>query len=845
MTPLPARGEGLEPGTTLGGRYRIVTRLGRGGMGDVFRADDLTLGVSVALKLLPVSLAADPVRLERFRAEVRLARQVSHANVCRVFDIGESDGRIFLTMEYVDGEDLGSLLRRIGRLPQDKAVQIARQLCFGLSAAHEQGIIHQDLKPANVMVDGRGNARIMDFGIAGAAADLARHTGPHAGTPGYMAPEQATGGALTKQADLYSLGLVLYELFTGAPAQHEPGHERSGRTTTEPARPSTHVPDLDPAVERVILRCLEADPAQRPASAMAVAAALPGGDPLAAALAAGETPSPELVAASGGRAGLSPRARWTRVGVVVGLLALVVVATSSWSLVSRVKPEKSPVVLEDRVREIVRAVGYGDYPAADSARGLSMRTAFVGRVNRDKAVADKAARMRARPGAYEFWYRQSPRAIEPESNEGVVGMMTPYPARAGEIIVRTDSGGRLETFAAVPSRRREPGTEPPWTPDDALVARLFDLAGLDRARFVEAAPTVRAFVPVDGVRAWAGTLAEAEDLPIAVHVGWTDGRVNLFSVLYPWAMPGPEAMPTAAPPRPWLDTVSDIVIVLLMAGTTFLAYRNLRAGRGDRTTAFRLGLVVLGLMAAALAPRQHAMPEMRALLFDGRRASMAVYLAALCWMFYVALEPHVRRAYPHALVSWTRLVRGSATDPLVGRQVLVGLVIGSISVAATAMYVHTLRAALDMDGPVLSYGRTGMYLGGAADIVAGTSGAIVSALMFGAGSLLAVVGGQLAFKRRWAGYVLLALVLAGMSGQGLVSNPTESLPTLVIAMIPMLAIRPGGLLGLVVTHATISLGLMLPVGLDWGHWFTAPVLIPAGVLGAALALAARAAGRPG
>src|SRR5262245_53599367 len=158
-------------------------------MGDVYRADDLRLGQAVALKFLPGLVAGDPAALARFHGEVRLARQVSHPNVCRVYDIGEAEGRTFLSMEFVDGEDLASLLRRIGRLPGDKAVEIARQLCAGLAAAHDAGILHRDLKPANVMLDGRGRARITDFGLAAIAGEVLG-ADARAGTPEYMSPEQ-------------------------------------------------------------------------------------------------------------------------------------------------------------------------------------------------------------------------------------------------------------------------------------------------------------------------------------------------------------------------------------------------------------------------------------------------------------------------------------------------------------------------------------------------------------------------------------------------------------------------------------------------------------------------------
>src|SRR5437870_4258627 len=164
MPPAGSRGhERFLPGTVLGKRYRIVALAGRGGMGEVYRADDLKIGQPVALKFLSADLERDPERLERLLGEVRIARRVSHPNVCRVYDVVEFEGHHFITMEYVDGEDLAALLRRIGRLPQEKALDLARQIGSGLAAAHLQGIVHRDLKPANIMLDGRGQARVADF----------------------------------------------------------------------------------------------------------------------------------------------------------------------------------------------------------------------------------------------------------------------------------------------------------------------------------------------------------------------------------------------------------------------------------------------------------------------------------------------------------------------------------------------------------------------------------------------------------------------------------------------------------------------------------------------------------
>jgi len=191
------------PGTILADRYRIVGLLGKGGMGEVYRADDLKLAQPVALKFLPDHLLSDSGALARFHREVRVARQVSHKNVCRVYDIGEIDGRHFLSMEFIKGEELSSLLRRIGRLPEDKALQLARQICAGLAAAHDVGFLHRDLKPANIMIDGEGNARILHFGLGGLTDEFAEEE-IRAGTPAYMSPEQIEGREQTVQRHLFT-----------------------------------------------------------------------------------------------------------------------------------------------------------------------------------------------------------------------------------------------------------------------------------------------------------------------------------------------------------------------------------------------------------------------------------------------------------------------------------------------------------------------------------------------------------------------------------------------------------------------------------------------------------------
>src|SRR5262249_40223257 len=275
---------GFTPGAILADRYRIIGLLGRGGMGEVYRADDLKLGQPVALKFLPRELSADAVRRERFFAEVRITRQLAHPNICRVYDIAEVNGQHFLSMEFIDGEDLASLLKRIGYLPNEKALDIARQLIAGLAAAHERGVLHRDLKPANIMIDGHGRVRITDFGLAIAATDDASHVGDVSGTPAYMAPEQLTGKGASVRSDIYALGLVLYEILSGRKAFKAStiAELREEKEQSTPTAPSEFRAGIDPIVERLVMRCLERDPRQRPASVARLAAALRGGEPPAA-----------------------------------------------------------------------------------------------------------------------------------------------------------------------------------------------------------------------------------------------------------------------------------------------------------------------------------------------------------------------------------------------------------------------------------------------------------------------------------------------------------------------------------------------------------------------------------
>ena len=395
-----------------------------------------------------------------FRNEVRTARRVSHPNVCRVYDVGEVDGQTFFTMEYVDGEDLASLLRRIGRLPQDKALDIARQLCAGLAAAHAKGVLHRDMKPANIMLDGRGQVVITDFGLAGVAEQIPG-TELRSGTPAYMAPEQLEGKEVSVRSDIYALGLVLYEVFTGKRAfTDKPATSLRNREERTPSRPSSVVKDLDPAIERVILRCLETEPVARPANVHNVAAALPGGDPLAAALAAGETPSPQMVAAAGEAAGLGPRVAVICLAAALVGLAIAVYLTIRSSALDRLGLEMSPEVLTQKAREMVGKLGYERHPV-DSFFGLYNNGDLEDSIEKnDKPRPDWSRVLSERPSLMQYWYRQSPRYMVARDfydlllTPGIIQSYDPPEVMSGMVHVELDPQGRLIYLLAIPPEIR-------------------------------------------------------------------------------------------------------------------------------------------------------------------------------------------------------------------------------------------------------------------------------------------------------------------------------------------------------------------------------------------------------
>jgi Protein kinase domain len=654
--------------------------LGRGAMGEVYKADDLKLGQPVAIKFLPAELGLQSSSLARFHREARIARQVSHPYVCRVYDVGEVDGLHFLTMEFIDGEDLASLLRRIGRLAPDKAVEIARQVCAGLAAAHDAGVVHRDLKPANLMIDSRGRARLTDFGIAALAREVAG-ADRLAGTPAYMAPEQLRGADSTTRSDIYSLGLVLYEIFTGKRLIDATSiAEALLHHANAVMEPPFSMPGLDPAVERAILRCLEKDPERRPASPVLVAAALPGGDPLQSALSAGETPSPEMVAAAGAQETVRPA-----IGVALFVVIGAMLMAGAWlrtqvNIAARVDFENPPEVLAHKARELLAALGYPER-AADTAYGFTYNNSFIEFNARNGDPATRRRRLESgRQEALLFWYRESPAAMavvvrdvlgRPPRVEPVTADNPPL-VTAGMKLLVLDLAGRLVSFRAVSPEFGPVDVEAKQTGSD----RIFAAAGLDAHDFVAAPPTWTPPVATDARAAWVGSYREYPSLPVRIEAASLRGVLTAFETIGPWQSRADVGTVERSRSLRTGAAVALLVSVLILVGGA-LGWANVRSGRGDRRGAWRIALLLFGLRLASWGLNTDHVLGSAELTLLRLGLSEAVFDAVSAYVVYLALEPFIRRRWPQVLVGWNRLLAGGFPDPLVGYETLAGFAVAT------------------------------------------------------------------------------------------------------------------------------------------------------------------------
>jgi serine/threonine-protein kinase len=802
-------------GVLVTGRYRIIGLLGKGGMGEVYRANDLTLDQPVALKFLPEAMARDAGMLARFHNEVRIARQVSHPNVCRVYDLGEVNGQPYLSMEYIDGEDLGSLLRRIGRLPADRAIEFARRICAGLAAAHDKGVLHRDLKPSNIMIDSQGRVFITDFGLAAVTGEL-REAQAREGTPAYMSPEQLAGTEVTARSDIYSLGLVLYEMFAGK-RPFEAGTLAEMirlQQQSTPASLTSVAKDVDPAVERVIQRCLAADPRQRPATALAVAAALPGGDPLAAALAAGETPSPDLVAAAGQEVSIRPVIGLVCMAATIAGLVAVMLIGPRVQLISKVAMEHPPEVLAEKSRDLARALGYTAKPMG-TAHGFAYDHDYLQYVERtDKSPTRWEHRLgNMQPPPIAFWYRESPRPLEPEAfGGGTVDAGDPPPIISGMVSVTLDPQGRLIEFDAVPPQVDKASGESPL-PD---WKGLFDAAGLDMSRFSGATPQWTPLGICDARAAWTGILSSGPPNPVRVEAAAWRGKPIYFRIVGPWTRP--ERMQTfmLTASLKAVGIAALAISGLLLVAAALLARHNIRRERGDRRGALRLaGFTACVFMLIWVFGGSHVAGFGELLLFVGA-LSLALLLAAAVWMLYMAIEPIARRRWPHSMIGWNRLLAGGVRDPLVGRDVLVGLTFGTA--AALVAKLHQLV--------LLGFGSTPSVTVELQSLL-GVKGTVAAFLTLIPNCVvLALIWFVLIFilramlRRDWLGAGAFVSIYMALNAIGTPATPAVAalFAGVETALLVFVMLR-FGLVALIASSFVYELMLLFPITADFSVWY--------------------------
>jgi serine/threonine-protein kinase len=754
--------------------------------------------------------------LERFKNEVRIARRVSHPNVCRVYDVGDVEGHNFFTMEYVDGEDLASLLRRIGRLPEDKALDIARQLCAGLAAAHTKGVLHRDLKPANIMLDGRGQAVITDFGLAG-VADQIQGAEVRSGTPAYMAPEQLAGKEVSTRSDIYSLGLVLYEIFTGKRAFAEKSSDKTRTgSNREVSRPSTVVKDLNPVIERVILRCLETEPSARPATVLSVAAALPGGDPLAAALAAGETPSPQMVAASGETAGLRPRIAVVCLAALLVALGLSTFMGIHYGGLEKMRLELTPEVLAQKAREIIVRLGYPDRPA-DSASGMQYDSDFQDSVEKNnKPKPDWNAVLAARPSILQFWYRQSPDDMYAEGfrdqllTPGIITESDPSQTLSGMVNVELDTQGRLTFFQAIPPQKDSSS----GTPGAADWNVLFAAAGLDPAQFQKTAPAWNSLASSDERAAWTG-LWPGTTRPLRIEAAAYHGKPVFFSLIGNWVKPDRMKSTDDSAQKQMGQIVQVLLVLSLVTGAIFIARRNYRQGRGDREGALRLASVMFALELLLWLCDSHLVAGLSTFGGFVIAVSTALFLSGVMWLLYMALEPWVRRRWPQTLIAWSRLLSGQFRDPLVGRDILFGVMLGIAWVLIFQLrYIPMMHrgAAPNLNSP--------HYLMGGREALGQWFRQIPISIMGTLQFFFLLLGLKIVLRKDWLAALVFVAIFA--VPRGLSSTyPAIALPAeILIYAIAVLIVFRFGLVPLACAIFTVNMLGSIPISGDLSAWYT-------------------------
>ncbi|HEX5734332.1 MAG TPA: serine/threonine-protein kinase, partial [Blastocatellia bacterium] len=669
----------------------------------------------------------------------------------------------------------------------------------------------------NVMIDGRGKARITDFGLAGLAGDFQGHE-VRAGTPAYMAPEQLAGREVTAKSDIYSLGLVLYEIFTGKKAFDAATLEDliKQRETTTPPSLSDYVKEIDPLVERVILRCLERDPQSRPSSVTQVAAALPGGDPLAAAIAAGETPSPEMVAAAPKEGALKPAVAVSLLVSILVVLGFLILFSDTVKMVNILPLEKSPEILAERASSIVKKLGY-ESPPVDKAYGFGLNESYLKYVDEHGMSSNLRERLASgRPIVAYFWYRQSPRYLETLGDNKVWSSDPPMDV-SGMASVYLDTRGRLAEFQAVP----------PQVDDKQGVASavdwssLFAEAELDIASFKQTEST---WVPPTGYDtrvAWEGVYPDQPDTPIRVEAAAYRGKPVYFQIIAPWERPSRQVPFQLTSGRKVAGMILAATFFAGVMGAVLIARRNMRLGRGDSKGAFKIALFVFSLaMLGSLIAADHVPTLGGELDVLYKAAAWALFLSALMWVIYIALEPYIRRHWPRLIISWSRLLAGGYRDPMVGRDIMVGGLLGMGHTVAI-YFMNQIPGWLGTPGLPNPSGDPNIY-GVQALLSNFINDSVVRSIFFGLGFMFLLLLFYALLRRQWLAALVVWLIHVAVLGFAFAGSGSWVLwiGPVMIATLYIIAAMRFGLLAMISAQLFFDFSFHYPITDDFSAWYS-------------------------
>lgn len=792
-------------GTLVGGRYWLEALLGRGGMGSVYRAHDIELEQTIAVKFLSAKLAGDAGAIELLRREVQTARQITHPNVVRIFDIGAADGEPFVTMELVAGEDLGSLVRRVGPLPPMQVVTIAQQLAAGLAAAHRAGILHRDLKPANVMIDSAGNVRILDFGIA-AALDDPRSLRRLSGTPGFVAPEVLDGQLPSERSDLYGWALVVQYAATGAvPAKDtsQPNYAANDRLREM---------GLGDELAAAVQSCLSPDPVKRLTSSQELLALLSAEDPLGEVLSSGHAPSAAVLAAtSSWKPG--PRSLNVLLGIGSLLLVAIVLLADRTLFLSRCGLVKSPDALGEIAQRMLIDLGY-KLPAGDQRIGVTLDSDCLQYIRAHPEISKAWQQVAAgKIPAVFFTYRHGDRQLPLPFQLQREQLEEPL---TGATSVHLDGRGNLLFLQAADVTKDHP------TPTQATDwAKLFSLAGLSITDFQRAETNSAPPLFADEGHHWQGLLPIDGSQTLHVMAAARQGYPVYFNVQYPW-----QSTVAAKSARSQLAHFVAIrragwLVAIVLAAA--IAWQNAKQGQADWQNARRVAVCVLALATLDwICGSRHSFNFAQEVTAAFDWLVVIIFSGVVAGVAYLAIEPLARRWWPWSIITLRRLLEGRVRDRAIWADVLLGLIVGlgcvllrqSLSLANRVVGI-SVSGLNDFDPSQNLLDHFGLRYRFAVFVSALLLAVLQSLLL-----LTLIIAAKRVVKSTPLAAAMVVVLMAALSivGRGLLSPIDWLARTLLLAIAAAVLLR-FGLLASVTAVATYYAVNNAPITLNGNAWY--------------------------